>query len=393
MNEAKPLAGMQLTERYYLSYGSRARELKEEGRRFLGYMCAYVPLEIISAAGFIPFRIKGNVRESISDANRDMETIVCPVVRSCYEMMLKGAYDFIEGIVVPHACDSMCITHDIWRSTLQLPYFHVLNIPHGLAGGAREFFENSLRTFKMSLERYGGRIIEDDALEIEIAKYNHLRALARSLYKLQRDGHSRLSGSQLVRTLVAVMSLPVNEGAALLEDVAADIIRSPLELASVVPRIMVTGSEQDDDGFDRIVEECGGAVVADFLCPGMREYREDVAQVGDPIVALAARYLNLHCARTYREAETVQGSVEDRFGPIRELVTAHRVQGVIIRVHRYCDPYGLEVPALKKYLQELGVLVLYLEDDYLLRDTGRFRNRIQAFVEMLRQRAGEHPDA
>ena len=44
-------------EKYYQHYGIRARELKAAGERFIGYICSFVPLEIIAAAGFIPFRI------------------------------------------------------------------------------------------------------------------------------------------------------------------------------------------------------------------------------------------------------------------------------------------------------------------------------------------------
>ncbi len=323
-------------------------------------------------------------------AASSMATAICPVVRSCYEMALKGAYDFMEGMVMPHACDSMCITHDIWRSTLKLPYFHLLNIPHGLNEDALEFYVNSLRTFRTSLERYRGGTISDEAITSEIGKYNTLRSSVRYLYELRRNGSFWLSGSEVVRTLVAAMSLPVEEATSLVQGVSEEATGRTPGLSPVTPKIMITGSEQDDDGFCRIIEECGAAVVSDFLCPGRREDRQDVAATADPLLALAARYLNIHCARTYRESHgTTQDDLEERFGPIRELVKDYGVQGVIIRVHRYCDPYGLEVPALRNFLQSLGVLVLYLEDDYLLRDPGRFRNRIQAFVEMLRQRREE----
>lgn len=96
----------------------------------LGYLCAYAPLEMITAAGFIPFRIKGNVRESITRADTEMETIVCPLVRSCFDMTLKGSYDFLDGLVIPHTCDSVSQTYDIWKYTLKLPYCYFVNVPH-----------------------------------------------------------------------------------------------------------------------------------------------------------------------------------------------------------------------------------------------------------------------
>ena len=44
-------------ETYYKDYGIRARELKKEGKKFIGYVCSFVPLEIISASGCTPFRL------------------------------------------------------------------------------------------------------------------------------------------------------------------------------------------------------------------------------------------------------------------------------------------------------------------------------------------------
>jgi len=389
MNQGKPLSGSQLVAKYYETYGSRARELKAGGQRFIGYLCAYVPLEIISAAGFVPFRVKGSAHDPITVANAHLETIVCPVVRSCFDTALKGAFDFIEGMVIPHSCDSMCITHDVWRSTLDLPYFHLINIPHALSGGALEFFTESLRTFRTSLERFSGSPISDAAIAVEIGNYNAYRAAVMDLYETRREDYSPISGAEMVRTLMAAVSLPVAEATALVRGVTLEVTSRHVPTGPEKPRIMITGSEQDDDGFCRVVEECGASVAVDFLCPGLREYGTDVTVDADPIAALAKRYLNLYCARTYHERPGDQtADFENRFGPIGKLVQDYRVEGVILRVHRCCDPYGLEVPAMRAYLQGLGVAVLYLEDDYSILDTGRLRTRIQAFLELV----GQHRD-
>jgi len=381
---------LQLVEQHYAAYGARARELSAQGQPVMGYLCAYVPLELISAAGFVPLRIKGNVHDPITLANANMETIVCPVVRSYFDTALKGAYDFIRGLVIPHSCDSMCITHDIWRTTLELPYFHLINIPHALDGGALEFFTASLRTFKTSLERFIGSQISDAAIAVEIEKYNAYRAAVRELYAARLEDATRISGAETVRTLMAGVSLPVAEATTLVRGVTADAAGREARPGPEPPRVMITGSEQDDDGFCRVVEDCGAAVACDFLCPGMREYGTDVASGADPIAALAERYLNLYCARTYHARPgSQQADFENRFGPIGRLVRDYRIEGVVLRVHRCCDPYGLEVPALRNYLLGLGVAVLYLEDDYSMRDTERLRTRIQAFVEMLGGRRGQ----
>ena len=71
----------------------------------MGYLSALGPLEIITAADFMPIRIKGDVNEPITKADSQMETIVCPFVRNVFDSALKGRYDYLDGMVIPHTCD------------------------------------------------------------------------------------------------------------------------------------------------------------------------------------------------------------------------------------------------------------------------------------------------
>ena len=61
------------------------------------------------------------------------------------------------------------------------------------------------------------------------------------------------------------------------------------------------------------------------------------------------------------------------------------VDGVILVVYKYCDPYGFDVPAMKSYMESKGVPVLYVEDEYSTSALGRMKTRVEAFLEMIRQ--------
>lgn len=99
--------GLALAEKYYRDYGCRVKELKREGKGIIGYISALGPLEIIAAAGLIPIRIKGDVNDPITKADAHMETIVCPFVRNVFDSALKGKFDYMDGMVIPHTCDSI----------------------------------------------------------------------------------------------------------------------------------------------------------------------------------------------------------------------------------------------------------------------------------------------
>lgn len=377
--------GLAIIDKYYQDYGRRMRELKSQGRKIIGYLCAFVPLEIITAAGFIPFRIKGDVNEPITKADTQMETIICPLVRSCFDMSLKGKYNFLDGIVIPHACDSMCRTYDIWEYSLNLPYSHFINMPHSTDDSSLKFFIAVLKTFKKSLGKFAGKEISDKELSQAVQLYNQNRAKVKELYELRKATPPLVSGEEMSKLLIAMMSIPVDESTQLLSSVIDEVKRRTNRPVKKSARIMVVGAEVHDVAFIKLIEDTGANVVTDDLCPGTRENWPLVDVTKDPIDGIAERYLRkIMCGRTYREKKaSYQEYLEERFGHIGRMVKDFKVDGVVLYIYKYCDPFGFEVPQVKSYVDSLGTPVLYLEDDYSMSTIARMRTRIQAFLELI----------
>ena len=377
---------MSKVERYYEDYGIRARELKKEGKTVIAYLCSLVPMEIITAAGLVPFRIRGNVNEPITKGDTNLETIACPFIRSCFDLSVKGWYDFCDGIVIPHACDSMARTYSTWRYTLGLPYSHFINVPHTVSGPSMEFFRQELNTFRKSLGRFAQKEIADSDLTEAIHLYNENRDKAKALYELRKSDPPLISGTEISRILTVGMSLPVTESNELFAEVLEELTQRKEAPVHKAPRIMVDGACIDNIDFVKLIEDSGANVVVDSLCIGTRDYLPYTDVGGDPLDALARRYLDkINCPRTYREkAEgTYEKDLASRFGDIGSLGKEFKVDGVILYVYKYCDPFGFEVPARKAYLDSLNIPVLYLEDEYSAGTIGRLRTRIQAFLEVI----------
>jgi benzoyl-CoA reductase subunit C len=376
---------LELLANYYKDYGCCARELHEHGRKVIGYLCAFTPVEIITAAGFIPFRIKGDVNEPITRADTQMETIICPLVRSAFDVTLKDRYDFLDGLVIPHACDSISRTYDIWKYSLDVPYSHLVNLPHSIDDSSLEFYKNELNTFRKSIGKYAGKEITDDNLRQAVELHNRVRTLIKELYELRKSDPPLLTGSEMTKILVAVMGIPPEESAELLPGVIEEIKNRNNTPAKKSHRIMVVGAEVDDTAFIDVIEDSGASVVVDDLCPGTREYFPMVEVTADPVDGIAERYLRgIKCGRTYREVKgTYDESLDDRFGHIIRAVGEYSVDGVILYIYMYCDPYGFEVPAMKDYIESKGTPVLYIEDQYSQSTINRLRTRVQAFLEMI----------
>lgn len=377
--------GLVAAERFYQDYGGRARELKKQGKKIIGYLCAFTPVEIITAAGFIPFRIKGDVNEPITKADSQMETIVCPLVRSCFDVALKGKYQFLDGIVIPHACDSICRTYDVWKYTLNLPYSHLINMPHTTDKPSLDFYKAELNTFTRSLGQFAGKEISTQSLTRAISLYNQNRAKVRELYELRKKNPPLISGTEVAKLLVAGVSIPVVEATELVNSVTDEVKQKDRDLVTKSVRLMVVGAEVDNIAFIDLIENSGAWVVADDLCPGAREFFSDVTVTPDPIDGIAERYLRkIYCGRTFMERKGgYQEYLEQRFGHIGRFIRDFQIDGVVLYIYKYCDPFGFEVPAMKSYIESKGTPVLYLEDEYSMSTIGRLRTRIQAFLELL----------
>jgi benzoyl-CoA reductase subunit C len=385
MNDARS-AVFSTVENYYKDYGSRAKELKEGGQKVIGYICSFVPLEIITAAGCDPFRVRGNVHEPITKGDALLETIVCPYYRSCFDLSVKGKYDFLSGLVIPHGCDSMVRSFSAWSYSLPYSYFHFVSIPTVCDESSFEFFCSELNTFRKSLEKFVGKAINDDDLAEAIRVHNESRDKVRALYEFRKADPPLISGTELTMLLIVGSSLPIRESNALFDQVLAEIGRRRQSSLPKGPRIFMDGACLDNIELIKLVEEIGGNVVADTICNGTRDCFPKTDMGGDPIDALAQRYLGkINCPKTYREnkAGTFEGDMASRFGDIGAYAKEFKVDGAILYVYKYCDPFGFEVPARRAYYKSINVPFLLLEDVYSAGTIGQLRTRIQAFLEMI----------
>lgn len=364
----------------YEHRGVRAKELSQKGRKIIGYFCSYTPVELFTALDIVPYRIHGKVGKSIEQAGQYLESIVCPYVRSCFDLALSGEFNFLSGTIIPHTCDAMHRLYDIWQYYLKPPFSYSLYVPHMTHPASYEFFQKEITNLKESLERFVGRHASEEDLLEAIKLHNRSRVLLRELYELRRADPPLISGTEVMWVLVAGMTTPVQEFIELLEDVISET-RNRKTSSENKPRLLISGSEVDDDDLIRLVEESGADVVMDDLCTGSRFFWQDVDTSKGAIAGLAERYLGITCPRTYRPGKAAQ-----RFSYLGDFIRNWRVQGVILYTIRFCDTYQLDAPEMKDYIESLGLPVLYLEDTYVTSPIGQWKTRVEAFLETIESR-------
>lgn len=378
------MTAMKQIEEYYTQRGKRAHELHDAGKKIIGYFCCFVPDEIITAFDMIPYRIQGSPNEPIDEADAVIEPMACPFARSCFNMALKGEYDFLDGFVAPHSCDTIERMYHIWHSNKPSEFNHFINVPHMMGPSSDEFYKKELIYFIRRLEEFSGKKLDCGKLRDAIKLYNRRRAVLRELYELRKANPPLVSGTEITKVLVAGMGIPAAEHIDLVQTFIAEVKKRPAPKADGLPRIFIWGNEIDDIAFIRLVEESGAHVVMDDLCTGSRFFWDEVPETADPLDGITTRYINIHCPRSnVPQTGGREEDLENRYGYIRNFISDWQVNGVIFYIVRYCDTCELEGPDLREYLNSLKLPVLMIEDDYSTSTIGQLRTRIQAFLEMI----------
>ncbi|MGE5544505.1 MAG: 2-hydroxyacyl-CoA dehydratase subunit D [Bacillota bacterium] len=389
---SEKLQGLAAARLIYSDRTKRVRELKAEGHRIMGYVCLYPPLEMMTALGFVPYRIFGRYGEPVSAADTVFTPVVCHFLRSMVDQGMKGNYSFLDGIIGSHTCDIGSVAVHIWKDYIPEPNFvYFIDVPHTDHLPAQEYFKSQILDLKRKMEEFAGQEITDSMLAEAISLHNRQRQLVRELYELRKADPSPLSGTENLEVMVASCSLPVKEGNELLQQVIEEVKERSRDRLDDRARVMVWGTVLDNSALLQVIEESGATVVIDDTCIGTRAYWDDIPLNGDPWDALTRRYLvDLKCPRTYRQASYGQlkrdydADLDSRFGYLKNMAQDWKAQGVILQSLKYCDSHGYDVPGIRHYLDTLGIPSIYIEHDYTEGSLAPIRTRIEAFVETIK---------
>jgi len=353
-------------------------EHKQQGKKVFGWLCTYVPEEIIHAAGVLPVRITGYSQEmELEDGNAYMYINNCSFSRSCLQMGLRGEYDFLDGVVGGSTCDGARRLFDLWRHYIGTPFHQVLTVPRKYTERAHDLYHSQVVQFKEHLEEFLGVEITDETLCQSIELYNESRTLLGRLYELRKMASPPITGAETMEVLNASFRMPKESFNEYLRQLLDELLASDRKHSGRA-RLMVVGSVMNNPEFIESIEEVGGLVVTDELCTSTRYWSDPVVLDGrtTPLQAISRRYLsNFPCARMFPSTE--------RFDRILELVRDFEVDGVISQIIRYCVPYAHDVPLLTDRLEAKGIPTLALDVEYGTSGSGQIRTRVQAFLEML----------
>ncbi len=367
-----------MIEKYKEWYDNRheyAKEWKKKtGGKVLGYMCTYVPEEILYAADVLPVRILGS-HEPQNVTEPHIFAMFCPFCRDVLAQGLQGRYDYLDGIMISQSCLHVRQAFTSWDLHIPVDFSYYLPMPHHVQSKhALEFTRCEFEAFKKSVEEWTGKTITDDDLKRGIEMVNRDRQIMKQIYETRKKDQVPMTGLEAMQMVVSGQMTHKAEHAELSGQVLEEL--KSRVVAEDKTRLMLLGSENDDVEFINMVEECGAVIVQDDHCTGTRYFWDEVkSNGGDPLQQIAERYVNrLPCP-------TKDWPNRRRVERILQFAKDWNVQGAIIIQQKFCDPHELDIPAIKKALEAEDIKVLFLELDVTV-PVGQFKVRVEAFLEM-----------
>ncbi len=357
--------------------------LKELGRKIVGTYCAFTPPEIIAAAGAIPVALCAGSQKPITDAEKHLPRNLCPLIKSSYGFAITDTcpyFHYTDYLFADATCDGKKKMFELLRRERPL---HLLQLPQ--TAGTEESFRywlNELNILKSIMEELTGNTITNSSLVEQIRLYNACRRATAELFELNTGEYPLLYGRELDCILGARgfdCNLPatirrITEAAS----IASQRINDPEHIASVKgkPRILLTGCPTTNKKLLDIIEDAGGIVAAMENCGGLKTIGLHVDDSGNPMEALARRYISIACP--------CMSPNDGRLNIIGDIIKDYKIDGVVDLTWQACHTYNVEAFNVREYVAiEHGKPYIQIETDYSENDIQQIKVRIQAFLELM----------
>jgi benzoyl-CoA reductase subunit C len=351
---------------------------KQSGGKVIGYFCSTVPQELFTAAGLLPFRMRGTGSTSTELSDACFSNINCSYPRHTMNQALSGEYDFLDGLVCINSCDHVRRVYDNWIRQFETPFVKVMSLPRKVEEPQINWYHDEINLLRGQLEEHFGVEITDERLWDAIKLHNEVRGLQKKVYECRKSEAPPITGAETLPIIVAGTAMPKERYKTLLQQFLGDLEK--LEGRSDYrARLMIVGGELDDPEFVETIEGQGAIVVTDSTCFGTRLLWRPVDESEeDPVRALAKYYIydRPSCPRMY-------GDQTRRIDFTKELADEFRVDGIIGERLIFCDQWVVEHYMTGADLKEADIPFLLIDREYVLSGKGQLQTRVQAFLETI----------
>lgn len=369
---------------------ARVKELaqaKKDGTPIVEYTGTFIPEELIRAAGAETYLMCRGGEPEPPDAVLDyMLRFMNPLARSMAGFLELGLDPVtpMSDLLVTQQTDC-----HVGRVTELLEFKGIKVNKVGVPADwdkpvAFEYYVASLRKMLAQVEEITGKSVDPALAKEYFEKANKINELFRKINELRKKENPPIGLYEVIR--LQHYSFIVNADVMIekLTELYNKLENAPGKFPEGAPRILFLGRALaiGDYTVPRVVEESGGAIVAEVLDEGIRVIEKDVALDGDLVENFARnRYLDKVPISPFQPAW------RDRFDYIKKLVEEYKVDGVIWYQLSFDEIYDMEYTCLAKWMEQIGVSITKMESsyEYSRESMGPLTTRVESYVESLKE--------
>ncbi len=365
-------------------------QAKADGKVCVAYTCENVPEPLLNLDRAVSIRLSAPNTGSMDIATYYMTNLLCEPSRALLERAIEGGFNFADCVITPDGCTMMN------RAVENMELLKTMgkDNPNFFHQYMEIAFKNTETDVDLAVlqctnhilnplhEKYGIDI-SDAAIRKSVENHNRLCRLVRELGEFRKEAKPRITGYEFHVFCLATYLCPKY----LVEDKLRETIE---EVRNREPddkpwraRVLLVGSEVDDSGLIKLIEEQGAFVCCDRFCFGSYPGRTEIVlnDEEDALTQVCRHYItNCQCPRMMS-----MDKVYGRKQYVADLAKEYGADGVIYQQVKFCDPWAYERTLGSAMLQnDFGYPVLSVDRPYNISSSvGQMRTRVQAFVESI----------
>lgn len=369
----------EMLEKFTAVASDPAAQLKrhlEAGKTVIGVGPYYVPEELVTAAGAVPFGVWGRMGTA-SAARKYFPPFYCSICQMTLEMGLNHELDGLSGLMVTSLCDTLRGFSQNFRvGASQVPMIFVSQPQNRATAAGRQYAIESYRDVARQVGEACCTIIDDDALREAIALHNAWRASMRRFLELAASHPALVSVSQRNDVVNAGYYLEKSVHLAAVDELNEALAAEPASTDGF-KKIVLSGIFYDIPAIKQILDEQRYAIVADDVAKESRALSISVPEGEDPIEALAEGYCGLGNDSILYDAG--KGHVDH----VAELAKDSAADGVVLLLAKFCDPEEFDAPHVAAACRKAGVPFLQIEVDQSTETYEQARTQLETFADLI----------
>lgn len=365
-------------------------QAKADGKVCVAYTCENMPEPLVNLDRAVSVRLTAPNTGSIDIATYYMTNLLCEPSRALLERAVEGGFNFADCVITPDGCTMMN------RAVENMELLKTMG--KGNPNFFHEYMEIAFKNTESDVdlavlqctnhiltplhEKY--RIdISDESIRKAVEEHNRVCRAIRALGDFRREEKPRITGYEFHVLCLASYVCPKYLIIDKLEETVEEVARREPDGKQWRARVLLVGSEVDDSGFIKLIEEQGAFVCCDRFCFGSYPGRVPIElnDEEDALRQVCRHYIQQCGCPRMMSMDKVYG----RKKYVADLAKEYKADGIIYQQVKFCDPWGYERMLGSSMLHlDYGYPVLSVDRPYnIASSAGQLRTRVQAFVESI----------